>query len=246
MITAAWSTLQADPAAPDPAEVSERVQEIMSRSEFDYGPSWFDQLAEWIGKQLERLFGNVEMSESPQGGEFLGGIGYFVAWFLIIAAVIAVIGVVVYVLVKRVRPRDGDDTPATETEIEHRRAAAAWRSDAERLEADGEWKLALRARYRELVRTLTDRRQLPDIAGRTTGELRDDLGATTPSASADFDTASLLFELAWYADVPTGPEENARFRSAATGVLAAPVLDDAGDSRSGGADDDGSTLVVTG
>ena len=72
---------------------------------------------------------------------------------------------------------------------------------------------ALRARYRQLVRTLVDRRQLPDIAGRTTGELREDLARTTPDAGEAFDTASLLFELAWYAHVPTGAEQSAQFRA---------------------------------
>ena len=52
-------------------------------------------------------------------------------------------------------------------------------------------------------------------------------------------------ELAWYADVPTGVDENARFREAATGVLAARVVDvDADDSDR--ADDGDSTMVVTG
>ena len=245
VLAGASLTLQGDPGAPDPAEVSERVEEIMSRPEYEYGPSWFDRFAEWIGKQLERLFGDVDIEQPAQGGQFLGGIGHLVAWFLIIAAALAVIAVVIYVIVKRVRPRDVDDSPATETEIEHRRAAAEWRSDAERLEAEGEWKLALRARYRELVRTLTDRRQLPDVAGRTTGELRIDLDRTTPEAAADFDTACLLFELAWYADVPTGADDNARFREAATAVLAAPKVDTATEGRTH-SDDGDSTLVVTG
>lgn len=244
VLAGASLTLQGDPGAPDPAEVSERVEEIMSRPEYDYGPSWFDRFAEWIGKQLERLFGGVDVEQPAQGGQFLGGIGHFVAWFLIIAAALAVLAVVIYVIVKRTARGEVDDTPATETEIEHRRAAAQWRSDAERLEAEGEWKLALRARYRELVRTLTDRRQLPDVAGRTTGELRVDLDRTTPSASADFDTACLLFELAWYADVPTGPDESARFREAASGVLGARVLDTDGKGRDR-SDEGGSTLVVT-
>ncbi len=245
-----WSLLaasslrgQADPVAPDPGEVAGRVEDIMSRPEYHYGPSWFERLADWIGRQLERLFGDVDVGQPPQGGAFLGGIGHLVAWFLIIAAVVAVIAVIVYVIVRNVGPRDVDDTPATETEIEHRRAAAEWRSDAERLEAEGEWKLALRARYRELVRTLTDRRQLPDIAGRTTGELRGDLARTTPTASSDFDAACLLFELAWYADVPTGPDESERFRSAAAAVLAAPGA--GSDDADGSAGDDPSTLVVT-
>ena len=133
VLAGASLTLQGDPGAPDPAEVSERVEGIMSRPEYEYGPSWFDRFAEWIGKQLERLFGDVDIEQPAQGGQFLGGIGHLVAWFLIIAAALAVIAVVIYVIVKRVRPRDVDDSPATETEIEHRRAAAEWRSDAERL-----------------------------------------------------------------------------------------------------------------
>ncbi|MDQ2677207.1 MAG: DUF4129 domain-containing protein [Actinomycetota bacterium] len=239
--------LQADPGAPDPAEVAERVEQIMSRPEFDYGPSWFDQLAEWIGKQLERWFGDIEPSGAPpQGGQFLGGIGSILAWLIIIVAVLAVIGVAVYVIANRIRRPDGDDTPATETEIEHRRAASEWRSDAERLESEGEWKLALRARYRELVRTLVDRRQLPDVPGRTTGELREDLARTTPTAAGDFDVACLLFELPWYADAPTGADENAAFRAAATAVLSAPTVepDDDSPGRGDGAGD--STLVVIG
>ena len=44
---------------------------------------------------------------------------------------------------------------------------------------------------------------------------------TTPDAGAAFDTASLLFELAWYAHVPTGAEQSAQLRRAADAVLAA-------------------------
>ena len=72
-----------------------------------------------------------------------------------------------------------------------------------------------------MVRTLIDRGQLPDVAGRTTGELRQDLAETTPDAGVAFDTASLLFELAWYAHLPTGPEQSAELRRAAESVLAA-------------------------
>jgi hypothetical protein len=107
--------------------------------------------------------------------------------------------------------------------VEHRRRAGEWADDAERFEAAGEWKLAVRARFRELVRTLVDRRQVADLAGRTTGELRDDLATTTPGATDAFDTACLLFELPWYAHVDTGAAENARFTAAAAAVLAAPV-----------------------
>jgi len=97
----------------------------------------------------------------------------------------------------------------------------------------------MRARYRHLVRTLVDRRQLPDVAGRTTGELREDLADTTPDATDAFDTASLLFELAWYAHVPTGPEQGDEFRAAAEVVLAAHAQ-----QRADGAHGSGGTIEV--
>jgi hypothetical protein len=159
------------------------------------------------------------------GSTFSGGIGALFAWVMIIVALAAVVAAVVYVLIRRVRKPAEVDEELTETEVEHRRAADEWRGDALDHEAAGEWKEAMRARYRLLVRTLTDRRQLPEVPGRTTGELRDDLARTTPDAAEDFDTASLLFELPWYADVTTGPEENARFRAAADAVLAAATTE---------------------
>ena len=46
---------------------------------------------------------------------------------------------------------------------------------------------------------------------------------TTPGAAEDFESACLLFELPWYADVPTGGAENARIRELSATVLAVPV-----------------------
>jgi hypothetical protein len=207
----------------DPARLSDEVRRVMERPEFQYEKSWFDRLSEWIGEQLERLFGAGDTTATASGASFGGGIGSVLAWLLILAAVAAVVAVVVYVVRHRVRRPSDDDSPATEVEIEHRRSAKEWSSDAERLEAEGDWKGAVRARYRHLVRTLVDRRQLPDIAGRTTGELRDDLARTTPAAEVAFDTACSVFELAWYAHRPTGPEQAQELRDAARAVLAAPV-----------------------
>jgi hypothetical protein len=211
---AAW----AQEAPADPVAVRKEVRDVMSRPEFSYEPSVLERIQQWLSDLLDNLFPN----SGAGGGGFAGGVGPVVAWALIVAAVVAAVLAVVAVVRHRV-PRAERDAPPTEAEIEHRRSAAEWEGDAERFEREGRWKDALRARYRTLVRTLVDRRQLPDVAGRTTGELRGDLRRTTPAAEADFDSASLLFELAWYADVPTGEDENRRFRDLAARVLAAPV-----------------------
>lgn len=201
----------------DPHQVSDQVREVMARKEFRYDKSLLDRIGDWISRQLDRLFGGVE---GPAGGAaFGGGAGSLVAWLVIVVALVAIVATVVYVLRKRVR-RPEPDEPVLDSEIEHRSPASRWRREAEHHEAAGEWKDALLARYRELVRTLVDRRQLPDVPGRTTGELRADLRRSTPEAAEPFDAATLLFELAWYADRPTAADENADFRR-----LAAEVLD---------------------
>jgi hypothetical protein len=213
---------------PSPSELTDEVRRVMSREEFQYPKGPIDRLTEWINEQLERLFGSAEPTTSTAPN--LGGLGAVIAWLLIVVAVVAVVAVVVYVVRHQVRRRRPAD-PDLEVEIEHRRSAREWASDAERLEADGDWKGALRARYRHLVRTLVDRGQLPDTAGRTTGELREDLARTTPGATEAFDTASLRFELAWYADLAADEQQVAELRAAAALVLDAPY-DAAGASSS--------------
>lgn len=205
----------------DPSQVGDDVAEIMSRPEFRYEPSWFDRLTDWIGERLESLFGQAAPGSAATFG---GGASSFVAW-LVILVVVALVGLAVYYAVRNRVPRADRDADPTEVEIEHRRDAQQWRADAEAHEAAGEWKLAVRARYRELVRTLTDRGQLPDVAGLTTGELRTALASTTPDASAEFDRCSELFEDPWYADRPTGADQNAEFRRLAAEVGAAPRAD---------------------
>lgn len=224
----------------DPEVVDGEVRRVMSERRFSYEPSLLERIGDWLAER-------VDLPGLGGGGTFGGGAGAWVAWLII--AVAAVLVVVAVVQAVRGRPsKAGDDGPATEAEVEHRRRAGEWASDAERFEAEGRWKDAVRARYRELVRTLVDRRQLPDVPGRTTGELRRDLATTTPDAADAFDTACLVFELAWYADVPVGPEQLQRLRAAATAVLGADVLQrwDGGASASAGASAAATTARVGG
>ena len=90
---------------------------------------------------------------------------------------------------------------------------------ARRHEAAGEWKEGLRCRFRGLVERLIARGAIPDVPGRTAGEFRIDLRETLPDAAADFAGAADLFERAWYGDLPTGPDEAARFEGLAERVL---------------------------
>ena len=214
------------------ADVPDRddVREVMSRLEFQYPKSIMERIGDWIGDKLDELFNRAPSPDVPNvNGGFGGGAGSLIGWLIVLLAVAMVVAVVV-VVVRHWMPRVGDDEEAlSDTEVEHRRKAREWASEADRLEAEGRWKLAIRARFRELVRTLVDRRQVADLAGRTTGELRGDVEATTPQAAEAFDTACLLFELPWYGHVATGEDESRRFKDAAAAVLAAPVEHHVGD-----------------
>lgn len=203
------------------------VAEVMSRPEFAYPRSIPERIGDWIGERMNDLFNRAPPIDAPgaHAAPLGGGIGAILGWLLVIAALVVVVVVVVLVIrrwVPKVRDTPGS---ATHVDTEHRRAASQWASEAARYEAEGEWKLAIRARFRELVRTLVDRSQVADLPGRTSGELLADLTRTTPGSADDFHTTALLFELPWYADVTTGEAENARFRAAAAKVLAAAVVE---------------------
>jgi hypothetical protein len=99
------------------------------------------------------------------------------------------------------------------------RPAAAWRIEAEAHERNGEWRQALRCRYRALVADLARRGVLEEIPGRTAGEYRAELSGALPSAAPPFAGATELFERAWYGHGPTGATDTDRFRDLADRVL---------------------------
>lgn len=206
-----------DPQRDGPEEIRTDTKRILSREDFSYKKGYLERFLEWLADRL----GNREVSTPKASGGFLSGIiGTVLAWVILLAAIAAVVFIVArYVRFRRPKLAK-EKVEAPDAVIEHNRSVKEWNSEAERLEADGDWKQAIRARYRMLVRELTDRGQLPDIAGSTTTELREALAETTPSATGDFDAASALFELPWYAAEETGPEENAQIRRLSDEILA--------------------------
>jgi hypothetical protein len=194
-------------AAPPPAgTIRERADEILGRQEFAREKPLLQRVLDWIGDQLSRFSFGV--------GSGPGFLGNLIGLVFIVGAIVLVV-----VLVRSFRrvPRKPAE-PELSAEEEARRSASDWRSDAERFEAEGRWREAMRARYRELVRTLVDDNVLVDVPGRTTGEYRAELAEARPPASDPFGELTDLFEAAWYGGRDTGREENARFRELATVV----------------------------
>ena len=191
---------------PPAGEVRQRAHDILKRAEFTRHESIVQRVLNWIGDQLSRF------SFGVGGGP--GILGDLIS-LAVIAAVITLIVVLVRAYLRRSRPEKSEPVEDLTIELEEGRSATDWRSDAERFEAAGEWREAMRARYRELVRGLIDERVLDDLPGRTTGEYRDDFVATRPAAADAFRALTELFERVWYGGVEARSDDVQRFRQLA-------------------------------
>ena len=205
--TAAGASQPLPSPTQDPATSRAKADEILARPEFRKAqPNLVQRMGtavtRWLSSVVQRLF--------------MGGIGAAAAWFILTGAALAVAALAI-LLTRDVRA--GPSRGLEERPAERRRSPVQWRQLAEEHESRGEWKQAVRCRYRALVADLVARRAIRDLPGRTTGEYRSEVSAAVPEAGAAFGGASELFERAWYGNRPTGPTESERFRSLADQVL---------------------------
>jgi hypothetical protein len=208
--------------AHDPEEVRRLADEILGRDEFAAPDRSFVQRAvDWVLRWLERLFGgdgDPSGVETGTGGG-AGGSSFFT--FLLLVAAVVVVVVVVRTFWgtwggRRRRPKDELDV-----DVEGHLDADAWDALARRLEAEGRWTEAMRARFGALVERLTEHGIVADVPGRTTGEYRVEVRAALPEAADAFAAAADRFDRAWYGGEEAGPDDAAGFTAAAERVLAA-------------------------
>jgi hypothetical protein len=205
LVAASARAVQGEPYPPAD-EARRRADEILQRDEFrPPDKSFVEEAVDWVDETVRSFLSSLVS----------GGAGSLIAW-VVLVGLLAVVGLLVARVVRTVQPVP---TTATERAVDVRRAAVDWRAEAERLEREHAWKAALRSRYRWLVAELVEREVLRDVPGRTAGEYRTEVGEHAPAAASAFSGASELFERAWYGDLPTGPDENERFRSLAGDVL---------------------------
>jgi hypothetical protein len=194
---------------PPPSDVQKKATSILDQAQFAPAKkTLMERVVSWLVDKLK-----VPFTKAAGGNTVIG--------YLILAAFVAALVVVLSRLRFRLPEKVAPAEDILAIEIAENRSSDAWRADAERYEAAGAWKDALRARYRWMIARLVEQQTLAGVPGRTAGEYRRDVALTMPDLAAPFAAATDLFELAWYGDVPTGADENVRFRAYADRVLAA-------------------------
>ena len=188
-----------------PRDVTRTVHAVLARPEYRHpGPSLLARVQhdvlDWLARVLSEAVG--------------AGIGAWIA----LAVLVGIVALVVWRIAGGVSRDAGHDIA---TSGARRRPAADWLAEAEAHERAGEWRQAVRARYRGLVADLAGRGLLNEVPGRTAGEYRAELRDALPAASPSFTGATELFEGAWYGRRPTGEADAAHLRDLADHVLAA-------------------------
>jgi hypothetical protein len=199
--------LLAGPASPprDPDSVRRAAHAILAQPQFrTTPPSLIDRARHWLGQQVSKL-----LDQTLSGHLSLIGA----------AVLVLVVGLLVWLIVRLVRNLRADPAARGPAVASTRRPPADWLAEAAACEARGDWRGALRARYRALVAELSRRGLVDEIPGRTTGEYRAEVAANLPGAAAEFGTATDLFEGAVYGDRPAGPDETGEIRELAARVL---------------------------
>ncbi len=166
------------------------------------------------------------------GGGFDLSIVSLLLWVLLIAAVAGLLYLLVrWAVTKSGRSaarkksvngdsEDGDVVERDAVAVDRSREPVNWRREAEQHRLAGQYRDAVRCRYRALVGDLARRGLIDEIPGRTSGEERAQLGRVTPAAGAPFNSAADLFDGAWYGHQDVDAADDDHFQVLERDVLA--------------------------
>jgi hypothetical protein len=208
MGTGLAAALLADLPAPsrDPGQIHRAVDEVLSRREFrPAAQPLLDRIWSWIVTRIGELLADLTATTA---GSIIG--------LAIFALILLVLGLLAARFLRTMSR--SPEVAAAVVEVP-RRSAAEWRAEAEAHEAAGEWRQAVRCRYRALVADLASHGVVEEVPGRTSGEYRGEVSRNLPTASEAFAGATEVFDRAWYGRHRTGQGEAARFRDLAGRVL---------------------------
>lgn len=161
-------------------ELSKRIYQPPERS-------WVVRAIEWLTERLSRALDRAS-SIAPGG---LPGL------VLLVVLVIALVVLLRWRLGPLRRSGLLDDVRGMRT-----RTADDYRDEAAAFAAQQNWREALRARFRAVIRELEQRGVLDQRAGRTAGEIAVEAAVAMPAVGVPIRRAADVFNEVWYGDRP--------------------------------------------
>ncbi|WP_431875162.1 DUF4129 domain-containing protein [Amycolatopsis sacchari] len=159
-------------------------------------PGLVERVLRWLAERLSDLF---EAASTAVPGGPLG--------LLVLLAVLVLVAVVVRLRVGKV----ARNVRAPGLVFEDRsRTAADHRQAADQAAAAGDFGVAVRERFRALVRGLEERGVLEALSGRTADEAARDAGRWLPGVRDELAVAARLFDDVHYGERPASAEDHAR------------------------------------
>lgn len=205
----------------DPDEARRTAEEILARPEYrEPQPTVLDRALEAITDFLGRSFAALT------GGGAGSAIGLVVTGLVLALAV----WLLRRALRSSWRRSSGRAAPAVVQGTSMPDDPAVWDVEADRLDAGGDHRGALRCRYQALVASLAQAGAVGDPTARTPGEIQRELAGRRPELDPLLQSVTERFEAAWYGGAPVDRRAGEAFaadvdllRHADLRALAAPA-----------------------
>lgn len=202
------------PVALDRDEARRRAIEELGKAKYGGVPPWVADAASWVGRQLERL---LELYLRFAGGPDRSGSGVSPGFVIVVLVLLVAIALVVWkVGLPRWRRTRRDAT----VEMDPTAAPDDYRMLAQRHAEVGDWRSAVRDRFRGLVRDLEVRTVLDVRPARTAFEAAGSAARTLPDARGALMAGAELFSAVLYGDHPADPDAYARMVAVDDTVIA--------------------------
>jgi hypothetical protein len=193
-----------------PDQARNAAEEILARDEYQ-GPGSNESLLERFRDWLQERLPDDESTslDVPDWTSFV------LLTLLFAGAVAAIAAGLRRTRRRRLRPAD---EPGGDVEVTPLLSVREWEAEERRLEAAGDHRGAVRARYRATVGLLAERDLLDDLPGRTPAEFAAEVTERLPAAAADFAALADLVNRVWFGQRPAGSGELAVARESAAAV----------------------------
>jgi hypothetical protein len=174
---------QVAPVDRDEAREAAR-RELSKRIYGAHEPGWVQRALSWFFRTITEALAKAS-AVMPGGG--LG----------LVLLVVALIAVIV-LLRLNLGPLRRSDILGERGMSARAKTAEDYRREAVEFAAAGDWREAVRARFRAVIRELESRGVIDQRAGRTAGEIAAEASASMPSVAADMRAAAETFNQIWY------------------------------------------------